>query len=179
MASVKIVKPVTSSNELNMNNSVELAISDSREIPKRSDSAYESNCSSECRNSPELENSVFETHKQVENDTQKIEYLEKSDSILRNLFRAVKDENDLLKQKIDTAENKFEALQSSCEVLNSKKDSLKSLNVILQEKCSMLENQALMLQKDIDRLTNLNVVLEKSTDVQEKLINSMKMTMQL
>ena len=130
MASVKMVKPVASSEELNMNNSVKLANSDSREIPKRSDSAYESNCSNECRNSPELENSVFETHKQVENDIQKIEYLEKSDSILRNLFRAVKCENDLLKQKIDTGENRFEELQSSC-------DSLKSLNEILQEKCKL------------------------------------------
>ena len=81
MASVKMVKPVASSEELNMNNSVKLANSDSREIPKRSDSAYESNCSNECNNSPELQNSVSERKEQVENENQKLEYLEQSDRI--------------------------------------------------------------------------------------------------
>ena len=150
MASVKIMKPITSSNELNMNNSVELANSDSREIPKNSDSAYGSNCSRECSTSLELENSVLEIHKNVDNDTQKLKYLEKSDNILRNLFMAVKNENYLLKQQHDAVENKFVALQNSCEVIDSEKDSLKSLNVILQEKCNMLENQALLLNKDIN-----------------------------
>ena len=125
MASVKIMKPITSSNELNMNNSAESANSDSTEIPRDLDSAYGSNCPSECSSSLELQNSVLEIHENVENDTQKLKYLEKSDNILRNLFLAVKNENDLLKKQNDAVNNKCVALQSSCDALDSEKDSLK------------------------------------------------------
>ena len=90
MASVEIMKPITSSNELNMNNSAELANSDSREIPRDFESAYGSNCPSECSSSLELQNSVLEIHENVENNNQKLEYFKKSDGILRNLLTAVK-----------------------------------------------------------------------------------------
>ena len=119
MASVVIMKPKSSLNELKMSNSAESANSDSTDIPKDFESAYGSNCPSECGSNLELQNSVLEIHEHVENDTQMLEYLEKSDSILRNLFMAVKSENDLLKKQHDAVENKCVALQNSCEILDT------------------------------------------------------------
>ena len=174
MASVVTMKPKSALDELKMSKSAESDNSDSTELPSDLESAYGSNCPSECDINLELQNSVLEIPENVENNTQKLEYFKKSDSILRNLFMAVKNENDLLKKQNDAVENKCVALQNSCEVLDSEKDSLKSLNVILQEKCKMLETQAIVLNKDIDRLTNLNVVLQKSKDVEQKIIDSLK-----
>ena len=41
----------------------------------------------------ELQNSVLEIQENVEENTQKLEYFEKSDEILRNLLTAVKNDN--------------------------------------------------------------------------------------
>ena len=73
-----------------MSQSVESDNSDNTELQNDLESEYGSKCPSKCGSNLELQNSVLEIQENVENNTQKLEYFEKSDGILRNLFTAEK-----------------------------------------------------------------------------------------
>ena len=66
MASVVIMKPKSSLDELKMSKSAESANRDRTELPSDLESAYGSNCPSECDSNLELQNSVLEIQENVE-----------------------------------------------------------------------------------------------------------------
>ena len=91
----------------------------------------ESAYGSECGRNIELQNSVEETQEKIENNAQKLKYLEKSDDILRNLYTLLKAENatlinekGLLMEKNDALENQNDVSQNLIVALKEEKDAL-------------------------------------------------------
>ena len=118
MALVVTVKPSNALDKLKVSQYVESEYnseSGSTELQNDVESAY----GSECGSNLELQNSVVEIQENVENNTQKLEYFEKSDGILRNLFTEVKNENVLMKKQNEAINNKCAALQNKYDASGS------------------------------------------------------------
>ena len=132
----------------------------SKALEQMEESQYvESECNesaygSEDGSTIELNNSVKETQEKVGKCTQNLEYWEKSNGILRNLFTALKAENVLLKEQSHTLENLNVELEKDNEVfkghfvaLNNAKKAWQDLSISRKEDNDALNDYIVALKE--------------------------------